>query len=84
LVNNLRQRVTYGVKEELLPLVQLRDIGRVRARALYRANLRTPEMLAQTSVEQLARIPKVGLATARSIKAQVGGLRQGRRPRSVE
>ena len=35
--DKLSDRLRYGVREELLPLVKLRGIGRVRARALYRA-----------------------------------------------
>lgn len=36
----LRVRVKYGVREELLPLVQLRGIGRIRARKLWAAGIR--------------------------------------------
>src|SRR6185503_18190369 len=46
---NLRIRIRYGVKEELLPLVYLEGIGRVRARALYAAGL--------TDVSKVAKAP---------------------------
>ncbi len=39
----LMPRLQYGVKEELLSLVQLRGVGRVRARALFERGYRSPE-----------------------------------------
>ncbi|VVB76233.1 ATP-dependent DNA helicase Hel308 [uncultured archaeon] len=38
----LGKRVNYGVKEELLLLVELRGIGRVRARKLFNAGIKKP------------------------------------------
>lgn len=40
--NKLSKRVKYGVKEELLPLVELKGIGRARARKLYQAGITRP------------------------------------------
>ena len=34
-LQNLRNRVRYGIKGELLELVQLKGVGRVRARILH-------------------------------------------------
>lgn len=42
---DLETRVRYGVREELLDLVSIRHIGRVRARKLYNAGIRTKEEL---------------------------------------
>lgn len=39
----LETRIRYGVKEELLELVSIRNIGRVRARRLYNAGIRSRE-----------------------------------------
>ncbi|MDK2876393.1 MAG: ATP-dependent helicase [Archaeoglobaceae archaeon] len=39
----LEMRIRYGVKEELLGLVSIRNIGRVRARKLYNAGIRSKE-----------------------------------------
>jgi len=36
------KRIKYGVKEELLALVELKGIGRVRARRLFRAGIKSP------------------------------------------
>ncbi|MFN3384090.1 MAG: DEAD/DEAH box helicase [Archaeoglobaceae archaeon] len=38
---NLEARIRYGVKEELLELVSIRNIGRVRARKLYNSGIKT-------------------------------------------
>ncbi len=68
----LMPRIRYGVKEELLPLVDLRGVGRVRARALFERGHRKPEDLRRIGVDQLARIPTIGPAIARSILSQLG------------
>ena len=69
----LMERVRHGVKEELLPLVRLRGVGRVRARLLYRAGFRTPEDLRKASVRELLKVPQIGPRLALSLKEQVGG-----------
>ncbi len=52
-VDDLSLRVRYGVKEELLDLVRLRGIGRVRARLLYRAGYPDRESLRQAPVDRV-------------------------------
>ena len=37
----MRVRLRYGIKDELLDLVRLQQIGRVRARALYNNGIRS-------------------------------------------
>jgi helicase len=68
----LKMRVKYGCKEELLNLVKLRGIGRVRARTLYRHGFKTISMLRKASVETLAKLPGIGINIAKQIKEQVG------------
>lgn len=51
----LAVRVRYGVAEELLDLVQLRGVGRVRGRALRAAGFVDRESLRQAPVERIAR-----------------------------
>ncbi len=70
----LRLRVQTGVKGELVPLVQLKGVGRVRARAIYNAGYRTVGELKSASVTDLMRIPTIGPGVAKRIKEQVGGL----------
>jgi helicase len=70
-LKNLETRIKYGVGVELLPLVAFKEVGRVRARRLYRAGLKTPVKLKEASVREIADV--VGLKTARKIKAQIAG-----------
>jgi len=73
-ISKLRQRVKQGIKEELLPLVKLRGIGRVRARVLYNSGLKTLDDLKKVPVQKLVEIPLIGATLAKRIKEQVGGL----------
>jgi helicase len=68
---SLRTRIKYGVKEELLPLVSLEGIGRVRARALYAAGLTDIGKIAKAQQAKLASIPKIGPAAAEKLKDQL-------------
>ena len=44
-VRDLEIRIENGVKAELLPLISLRGIGRIRARRLFDRGITTPEEL---------------------------------------
>lgn len=69
-LKKLRVRVQYGVREELLTLLRLDGVGRVRARRLYRAGLRDIGDVKKADVALLSRI--VGQKTALRIKKQLG------------
>ncbi len=71
-IEDIHRRIQYGVKGELLELVKLKGVGRVRARALFHRNISTLEDLRNTSYDILRQIPNVGEAVARSIKSQLG------------
>jgi helicase len=68
---NLRTRIRYGVKEELLPLVVLEGIGRVKARALYNAGFTDVPKIARASQARLASVPKIGPTVADKLKYQL-------------
>jgi helicase len=72
LVMNLRKRVVEGVKEELLELVNLKGIGRVRGRMLFNAGFKTMVDLRLSKPSQLISIPTIGREVAKSIYEQVG------------
>ena len=67
----LRTRIRYGIKEELMPLVALEGVGRVRARALYGAGLTDVATITKAPQSKLAAIPKIGPTVAEKIKAQL-------------
>lgn len=52
-LDDLSLRVQYGVREELLDLVRLRGVGRVRARALFRAGYPDRESLRSAPINRV-------------------------------
>ncbi len=69
-ISKLRFRLRYGVKEELLPLIKLEGIGRVRARKLFKAGIKDLGGIRRATFEQLKSV--LGAAMAESVKKQVG------------
>jgi helicase len=69
-LTHLRNRVKYGIRAELLPLVQLRNIGRVRARNLFRRGIKGIGALKQASLQELSNI--LGPRVALNVKEQLG------------
>ena len=65
-IKKTRLRVKYGVGKELLPLVKLKGIGRVRARQHYNSNLKSLDSLRKVSLTSLERI--IGPKTAKQVK----------------
>ena len=66
-------RIEKGVKPELLPLVALDGIGRVRARILFNSGFRTVDDLKRAPLPRLTGLPLIGPRLAQKIKEQVGG-----------
>jgi len=52
----LQRRIKHGIKEELLSLCKVRGIGRVRARKLFNAGIKTAEQLQMMEKEEVKRI----------------------------
>jgi len=71
-LTGLGLRVEYGCKKELLTLVELRGIGRIRARNLYRNGYKSLNTLRKASVEELSSISTIGPGIANRIKEQLG------------
>lgn len=65
-------RIRYGCKKELLNLVSLKGIGRVRARALFNNGFKTVNDLRKVPVKRLAQIKTIGEGVAKNIKKQLG------------
>jgi helicase len=68
----LSMRIKYGVKTELLQLVAIPGIGRVRARRLYNAGYKTLAHLAQARVEDLLKIKGIGASVVKNILEFLG------------
>jgi len=74
-IDSLRSRVVYGIKDELVDLVQVKGIGRVRARILFKNGIKTTEDLTKISVEKLAKMDKIGPLVAENIKTHLKKIR---------
>jgi helicase len=70
-MNKTRIRLSYGIREELIPLVRLKQVGRVRARKIFNVNIKTIDDLRKVPAERLAKI--VGPSVAGIIKNQLEG-----------
>lgn len=68
-VAEVELRMKHGVKRELLPLVKLRNIGRVRARRLFNNNITGPAAIRSAKFEALASI--LGQKIAKQLVDQV-------------
>ena len=66
------KRITKGVKEELLEIAKMKNVGRVRARALFDNGLRTIADLREADVNKLAMIPTIGQSLAIQLKRDLG------------
>ena len=66
---DMRVRVHYGIKEELLDLVRLEQIGRVRARMLFANGIRKVSQISQNR-DRVAAL--LGNDVAQKVFAQIG------------
>jgi helicase len=69
-LRTVHDRIQHGVKSELLGLVAIKGVGRVIARGLYTAGLRTPRAVAEAETAELARVHGVGLRRAAKLKEE--------------
>ncbi|MEM4965243.1 MAG: DEAD/DEAH box helicase [Sulfolobales archaeon] len=67
----ISRRLEAGVREELLELVTLRGIGRVRARALYKAGVRSIKDLKMLSLDQILSIESINRGVVRELCEQI-------------
>jgi helicase len=71
LIDELNERVSKGIKRELLPIVKLEGIGRVRGRTLFNAGYRSVEEIKHAEMDELVTLLGPGLA--KKVKGQIGG-----------
>ncbi len=74
-LGDLRNRIVYGIREELLDLVRVKGIGRVRARILFKHGIKSLDDLRKIPVNKLAEIDKIGSTIADNIKAELRRVR---------
>ncbi len=69
-IRKLRLRIKHGAREELLPLLKLRNIGRVRARKMFSQGIKDLGEVKKADLTTLAQL--LGKAIAEDVKKQVG------------
>jgi helicase len=70
-LTKLMTRMRYGVKEDLLELVELKGVGRARARSLHKRGFTTWEKLKEADVRSISSVIGIGDVLAERIKRQV-------------
>ncbi|MDD3374807.1 MAG: DEAD/DEAH box helicase [Candidatus Omnitrophica bacterium] len=68
---DLRNRVRYGIREELLELVSLKGVGRVRARNLFEKGHKRLSELKFVSLDDLSSVDQIGKTLAKEILSQL-------------
>ena len=68
-LRKLRVRLKYGVKEDLLRLVSLREIGRIRSRRLFNFGIKSIKDLKDTGLKKLSAI--LGGKLAQKVLSQI-------------
>ncbi|ASJ00766.1 ATP-dependent DNA helicase [Thermococcus gorgonarius] len=71
-LRDLHLRLRHGVREELLELVKLPNIGRKRARALYNAGFRNVEAILTAKPRDLLQVEGIGLKILEDIYKHLG------------
>ena len=71
-LSDLMLRVRYGCKKEILNLVSLKGIGRIRARALFNEGFKTVGDLRGIPLQRISQVRTIGEVVAKSIKSQIG------------
>lgn len=69
-LEDLKNRVRYGIKEELLDLTRLKGVGRIRARILFDHGFQKAGDLKNASAEDIGQIRGIGIGLARDIIQQ--------------
>jgi helicase len=67
----LRSRIQYGIKEELIELVGLQGIGRIRARMLHNSGFHKIADIRKANLQTLVSVPTIGTTLAKNIKKQI-------------
>ncbi|MGV8172219.1 MAG: LAGLIDADG family homing endonuclease [Candidatus Woesearchaeota archaeon] len=69
-VAKLRFRLKYGAREELIPLLQLKNVGRIRARKMFDNKIRDISDVKRVDMTTLSQL--LGKTVALDVKKQVG------------
>ena len=71
MIDKVSIRVEKGIREELIPLISLKGIGRVRARRLFSSGLRSPDDIRKASIDRIASVEGIGRQIAVQVKNEL-------------
>jgi helicase len=71
MIDKVSIRVEKGIREELIPLVSLKGIGRVRARRLFSSGLSTLDLIRRASLDRIASVEGIGKQIALQLKSEL-------------
>ena len=74
-LDDLRKRIVYGIREELLDLVKSKELEELESRILYKHGIKNLDDLRKIPVNKLAEIDKIGSTIADNIKAELRKVR---------
>jgi helicase len=67
IITELRIRVKNGIRKELLPLLEIDSVGRIRARALFNAGFTSQSSIRDARPSDLNTIPGIGIKLAEKL-----------------
>lgn len=70
-LSGLEIRITEGIKEDLITLINLKGLGRVKARALVKNGIKNVQQLQEVDLARLVEIPGFGPKLVQSIAHQL-------------
>ena len=71
-LSGIEIRLSEGIKEDLLSIIELKGLGRVKSRTLVQAGITSLEKLKLASPEQLIKLSGFGIKLVQSLKEQLG------------
>lgn len=71
-ITGLEIRLTEGIKEDIVAIINLKGLGRVKARTLIKNGIDTLDKLKNTSVDKLLTLNGFGSILVKSLKEQLG------------
>jgi len=71
ILTKLMTRMRYGVREDILELVELKGVGRIRARSLQKRGFTSWEKIREADVHSISSVTGIGDTLAERIKKQV-------------
>ncbi len=70
-IDKVSLRVEHGIREELIPMIQVRGVGRIRARRFFEAGYNSLDKVRKATISELASVKGIGRHLAIQIKNSI-------------